>query len=67
MTNTPTKSYTTPEDALKDLFGYPSFRPGQKAIIDSILSGRDAFAVMPTGAGNFSSDLTDAGSGKGFE
>lgn len=51
MTNTPTKSYTTPEDALKDLFGYPSFRPGQKAIIDSILSGRDAFAVMPTGAG----------------
>lgn len=51
MTNTPTKSYTTPEDALKDIFGYPSFRPGQKAIIDSILSGRDAFAVMPTGAG----------------
>lgn len=53
MTNTPIqpKHYTTPEDALKDLFGYTTFRPGQKPIIDSILSGRDTFAVMPTGAG----------------
>lgn len=43
--------YHTPEEALKVLFGYDSFRPGQKSVIDSILSGRDAFAVMPTGAG----------------
>jgi ATP-dependent DNA helicase RecQ len=43
--------YNTPEEALKVLFGYDSFRPGQKQVIDSILSGRDAFAVMPTGAG----------------
>ena len=43
--------YHTPEEALKVLFGYDSFRPGQKPVIDSILSGRDAFAVMPTGAG----------------
>lgn len=43
--------YKTPEEALKVLFGYESFRPGQKSVIDSILSGRDAFAVMPTGAG----------------
>lgn len=43
--------YKTPEEALKVLFGYDSFRPGQKPVIDSILSGRDAFAVMPTGAG----------------
>lgn len=43
--------YHTPEEALKVLFGYDSFREGQKQVIDSILSGRDAFAVMPTGAG----------------
>ena len=53
MTNTPNHPthYNTPEEALKDLFGYHTFRPGQKPIIDSILSGRDTFAVMPTGAG----------------
>ena len=43
--------YHTPEEALKVLFGYDDFRPGQKEVIESILSGRDAFAVMPTGAG----------------
>ena len=43
--------YDTPEQALKILFGYDSFRTGQKSVIDSILAGRDAFAVMPTGAG----------------
>ena len=43
--------YHTPEEALKALFGYDSFRPGQKPVIDNILQGRDTFAVMPTGAG----------------
>ena len=43
--------YNTPEEALKILFGYESFRPGQKPVIDSILARRDVFAVMPTGAG----------------
>lgn len=43
--------YHTPEQALKILLGYDSFRAGQKSVIDSILAGRDAFAVMPTGAG----------------
>ena len=36
---------------LKRLYGYDSFREGQETIIDSILSGQDCFAVMPTGAG----------------
>lgn len=45
------KKYQTPEDALKGLFGYDSFRAGQKAVIDSILAGKDVLAVMPTGAG----------------
>ena len=38
-------------EILKKYFGYDSFRKGQEDIIQSILSGRDALAVMPTGAG----------------
>ena len=41
----------TPQEVLKTYFGYDSFRPGQEAIINAILSGRDALAIMPTGAG----------------
>ncbi len=36
---------------LKTYFGHDTFRPGQEAVIDSLLSGRDVMAVMPTGAG----------------
>ncbi len=38
-------------DILKKYFGYDSFRTGQEDMIRSILSGRDALAIMPTGAG----------------
>jgi len=36
---------------LKEAFGYDAFRPGQREIIDTVLSGRDCIGVMPTGAG----------------
>jgi ATP-dependent DNA helicase RecQ len=36
---------------LKTTFGYDTFRPGQEAIIDAVLGGRDCIGVMPTGAG----------------
>ncbi|KAA8821990.1 RecQ family ATP-dependent DNA helicase [Bifidobacterium vespertilionis] len=37
--------------ALKQYFGYDSFRPGQSGIVDALLGGRDVLGVMPTGAG----------------
>jgi ATP-dependent DNA helicase RecQ len=36
---------------LREVFGYDSFRPGQREIIDALLAGRDCVGVMPTGAG----------------
>ena len=41
----------TKEEALKTYFGYDTFRGGQAEVIDALLSGRDALAIMPTGAG----------------
>lgn len=39
------------ESALKATFGYDAFRPGQRTIIEAVLSGRDVVGIMPTGAG----------------
>jgi len=36
---------------LKKVFGLEEFRPGQAAIISSILDGHDTVGIMPTGAG----------------
>jgi ATP-dependent DNA helicase RecQ len=38
-------------DVLKSTFGFDAFRPGQEAIIEAVLAGRDCIGVMPTGAG----------------
>jgi len=37
--------------ALAEIFGFQDFRPGQEAVVASLLAGRDTLAVMPTGAG----------------
>ncbi|HAO31309.1 MAG TPA: ATP-dependent DNA helicase RecQ, partial [Treponema sp.] len=39
------------EHILKSVFGYDSFRPLQKEVIQNVLAGRDTVAVMPTGGG----------------
>ena len=40
-----------PQNVLKEIFGFDSFRPGQEAVIRAVLEGRDTLAVMPTGGG----------------
>ncbi len=39
------------KERLKEVFGYSQFRGGQEAIIRNLLSGRNTFVIMPTGAG----------------
>ena len=36
---------------LRDVFGFPAFRPGQEAVMDAALGGRHVLSVMPTGSG----------------
>ncbi|NLU96403.1 DNA helicase RecQ [Chitinophaga sp. Ak27] len=38
-------------DALREHFGFDSFKGNQEKIINSILSGKDTFVIMPTGGG----------------
>lgn len=39
------------EDLLHRVFQLSTFRPGQKEVIDTLLSGRSALAIFPTGGG----------------
>ncbi|OQM45116.1 ATP-dependent DNA helicase [Anoxybacillus sp. UARK-01] len=39
------------EQLLEKAFGYRSFRPGQKEIIEDVLKGNDVLAMLPTGGG----------------
>ena len=35
----------------RDVLGYEEFRPGQEAAMQAVVAGRDALAVLPSGAG----------------
>ena len=37
--------------ALREVFGFEAFRPGQESVIEALLDGRHALTVMPTGSG----------------
>ena len=41
----------TLDEALKHHFGYKSFRPLQREIVEATLAGNDALALLPTGGG----------------
>jgi ATP-dependent DNA helicase RecQ len=40
-----------PTEILQHYWGYDQFRPGQQAIVETILEGKDTLAIMPTGGG----------------
>ena len=48
---TATDTLSRARDVLSLRFGHRDFRPGQAAIIETVLQGRDVLAVMPTGSG----------------
>ncbi len=39
------------DSALRENFGHPAFRDGQKQVVENLLDGRSALAVFPTGGG----------------
>ena len=41
----------SPSNILKETFGYDTFRPLQREIIENVLARRDTLAIMPTGGG----------------
>lgn len=55
MTSTDSPTYTSEmtndHHVLQSVFGYHSYREGQKEVIDAALAGQDCLVVMPTGAG----------------
>ena len=38
-------------ELLRKFYGYQDFRPAQRPVVESLLSGQDTVAIMPTGAG----------------
>ena len=38
---------------LEDVFGYKSFRPGQKEVINHLMQKKKLLAVMPNGSGTY--------------
>ena len=46
-----TSSHLSPEELLHSVFGFTEFRPPQDEIIATLMAGREALVLMPTGGG----------------
>ncbi len=47
----PSPSLEQAQAALLRFWGHPSFRAGQREVIEAVLAGRDVLAILPTGGG----------------
>ena len=47
----PSSRLAAAQRLLQERFGYPEFRPGQTAAVESVLAGRDTLVILPTGGG----------------
>ncbi|EJX01289.1 ATP-dependent DNA helicase RecQ [gut metagenome] len=45
------KRFSSPDEVLHLVFGYEKFRGFQLEVVETVLSGRDALVLMPTGGG----------------
>ena len=43
--------YVSTATLLRDVFGFDAFRPGQQEIVEAVVDGQNALAIMPTGGG----------------
>jgi ATP-dependent DNA helicase RecQ len=43
--------FSDPLSALRSVWGFPRFRPGQRETIDALMAGEDVIAISPTGSG----------------
>ncbi len=45
------KRFSSPDEALNQVFGYEEFRGFQREVVETVVSGKDALVLMPTGGG----------------
>ena len=45
------RAHSSPQEILHAVFGYPTFRGDQEAIVNHMIGGGDALVLMPTGGG----------------
>lgn len=43
--------YSTAKEVLNQVFGYDTFRGFQEQVVTSVIQGKDALVLMPTGGG----------------
>ena len=51
MSETETLTVEDARRVMRERWGYESFRPGQEAVIQAVLDGKDVLGVLPTGGG----------------